>query len=159
MKWSKHDRKRVNTYRTGNTSPHMTFPWSKPSQRASWSVSPILRLTASLGSKIDTLKYKRGFCFLYFSSWLKTSTGACYGLEFKEHIILSFSSGGRSVFLNMQDRERAICTGLSTRTQHLCRIILRRDFTLLRAQLSNADFYRNHKTGNVLKTKNWSAFA
>jgi hypothetical protein len=47
-------------------------------------------------------------------------------------------------------------TNFHARTQHPYRIILKRDFTLLRththpvtAQLSNADFYRNHKTGNV----------
>jgi hypothetical protein len=52
-------------------------------------------------------------------------------------------------------------TNFHARMQHPYRIILRRDFMLLRthththpdtAEFSNADFYRNHKTGYVLKT-------
>jgi len=117
IKWSKHDRKRVKTYRTRHTSSHMTFPWTKPSQRASWSVSPFLRLTASLGSKIDTLQYKWGFSFIYISSWLKTCmlehAQGWNSQEAHESFIFIRKT---SACLNKQDKERAICTGLSAQT-------------------------------------------
>jgi hypothetical protein len=56
----------------------------------------------------------------------------------KKHTILSFSSVRASAGLNKHGKERAICNGLEhtnfhARTQHPCRIKLRRDFTLPRA--------------------------